>query len=104
MTITVYKNKAIGDVMKNTFGNNISITLFGESHGEYIGAVLDGVCAGIKVDEEYIESKLEKRKPHGAISTKRREPDKVEIVSGVYNGVPTTSFIMSMRRSISLSK
>lgn len=75
--------------MKNTFGNNISITLFGESHGEYIGAVLDGVCAGIKVDEEYIESKLEKRKPHGAISTKRREPDKVEIVSGVYNGVTT---------------
>ena len=75
--------------MKNTFGNNISITLFGESHGEYIGAVLDGVCAGIQINEEYIQSKLEQRKPHGAISTKRCEPDKVEIVSGVYNGVTT---------------
>lgn len=75
--------------MKNTFGNNISITLFGESHGEYIGAVLDGVCAGVKIDEEYIEKKLSQRKPHGAISTKRCEEDKVEIVSGVYNGVTT---------------
>lgn len=75
--------------MKNTFGNNISITLFGESHGEYIGAVLDGVCAGVKIDEEYIEKKLTQRKPHGAISTKRCEADKVEIVSGVYNGLTT---------------
>ena len=75
--------------MKNTFGNNISITLFGESHGEYIGAVLDGVCSGLSVDEEYIAKKLEQRKPHGAISTKRCEPDKVEIVSGVFNGVTT---------------
>jgi chorismate synthase len=75
--------------MKNTFGNNISITLFGESHGEYIGAVLDGVCAGIRVDEKYIQKKLEQRKPHGAISTKRCEPDKVDIVSGVFCGVTT---------------
>ena len=48
--------------MKNTFGNNISITLFGESHGEYIGAVLDGVCAGVKIDEEYIEKNKIKTK------------------------------------------
>lgn len=75
--------------MKNTFGNNISITLFGESHGEYIGAVLDGVCAGIVIDEEYIREKLEQRKPHGAISTKRHEPDELKIVSGVYEGVTT---------------
>ena len=75
--------------MKNTFGNNISITLFGESHGEYIGAVLDGVCAGIVIDEEYIREKLEQRKPHGAISTKRHEPDELKIVSGVYGGVTT---------------
>ena len=75
--------------MKNTFGNNISITLFGESHGEYIGAVLDGVCAGIEIDEEYLKSRLELRKPHGAISTKRHEPDEVNIVSGVFGGVTT---------------
>ena len=75
--------------MKNTFGNNISITLFGESHGEYIGAVLDGVCAGIEIDEEYVKARLEQRKPHGAISTKRHEPDEVNIVSGVFGGVTT---------------
>ena len=75
--------------MRNTFGNNISITLFGESHGECIGAVLDGVCAGVAVDTEYINKRLEMRKPHGAISTQRREPDEIKIVSGVYNGHTT---------------
>ena len=75
--------------MKNTFGNNISITLFGESHGECIGAVLDGVCAGLTVDTEYIKDKMNLRRPHGDISTKRREDDEVKIVSGVYNGVTT---------------
>ena len=44
--------------MKNIFGNNITVTLFGESHGDYIGAVLDGLAPGMKIDEEYIESKL----------------------------------------------
>ena len=48
--------------MKNTFGNNISITLFGESHGEAIGCVLDGIAPGIEVDEEFIASQMEKRK------------------------------------------
>ena len=42
--------------MKNTFGNNVSLTLFGESHGEYIGAVLDGLAPGIEIDKAYIES------------------------------------------------
>ena len=89
--------------MKNTFGNIISITLFGESHGEYIGAVLDGVCAGISVDEEYIAKKLGQRKPHGAISTKRCEPDKVEIVSGVYNGVTTGTPITLLIKNTNVS-
>ena len=89
--------------MKNTFGNIISITLFGESHGEYIGAVLDGVCAGITVDEEYIAKKLEQRKPHGAISTKRCEPDNVEIVSGVYNGVTTGTPITLLIKNTNVS-
>ena len=72
--------------MKNTFGNNISVTLFGESHGDMIGAVLDGLAAGIKIDIDYINSKLELRKPHGAISTKRKEVDEIRIVSGVADG------------------
>ena len=72
--------------MKNTFGNNISVTLFGESHGEMIGAVLDGMGAGISVDKDYIAKKLELRRPVGAISTKRQEKDNFQIVSGVFEG------------------
>ena len=49
--------------MKNTFGSSITVTLFGESHGEYIGAVLDGIAPGIKIDRDYINAKLEQRKP-----------------------------------------
>ena len=53
--------------LKNTFGNNITVTLFGESHGEYIGAVLDGLAPGMKINREYINEKLEQRKPRGKI-------------------------------------
>ena len=75
--------------MKNTFGNAITVTLFGESHGPAIGAVLDGIAPGIIIDEKYIASKLELRKAKGKISTKRHEADKFEIVSGVFNGFTT---------------
>lgn len=75
--------------MKNTFGNNISITLFGESHGPAIGAVLDGLCAGIKIDTDYIDRKLSLRKPHGSISTQRREEDNPIFLSGIKNGITT---------------
>ena len=75
--------------MRNTFGNNISLTLFGESHGEMIGAVIDGLAAGIKIDTDYINKRLELRKPHGAISTKRREADEIRIVSGLVGGITT---------------
>ena len=73
--------------MKNTFGNNISITLFGESHGDMIGAVLDGIAAGVKIDKESIKKEMDRRRPHGKISTPRKEEDEVRIVSGVMNGV-----------------
>ena len=75
--------------MKNTFGNSISITLFGESHGEEIGAVLDGMAPGIAVDEAYIAQKLALRRPIGKISTGRVEPDHFRIVSGVFEGHTT---------------
>ncbi len=75
--------------MKNTFGDNITITLFGESHGSAIGAVLDGIAPGITVDEEKIAYKLLLRRPSGGISTSRVEADKFSIVSGVYNGKTT---------------
>ena len=75
--------------MKNTLGNSITITLFGESHGSQIGAVLDGIAPGIKVDLEFMRSQLELRKPHGKISTSRVEADEPHIVSGVFEGKTT---------------
>jgi chorismate synthase len=70
--------------MKNTFGQSLTVTLFGESHGEEIGAVLDGLAPGIPVDEEAIRARLALRRPAGRISTARREPDEFRIVSGVF--------------------
>ena len=72
--------------MKNTFGNSISVTIFGESHGYCIGAVLDGLPAGLEIDRDYIGSQLEKRRPFGKISTSRAERDEFQIVSGCFNG------------------
>lgn len=75
--------------MKNTFGQHLAVTLFGESHGPAIGAVLDGLCPGMIVDEENIRRMLQLRQPGGAISTARQEKDQFEIVSGTVNGVTT---------------
>ncbi|MBQ3264408.1 MAG: chorismate synthase [Ruminococcus sp.] len=75
--------------MKNTFGNSISLTLFGESHGAMIGAVLDGLAPGIAINEEFIRSQLDKRRPVGKIGTARHEADVFQIVSGVFEGKTT---------------
>ncbi len=75
--------------MKNTFGTSVSVTLFGESHGEAIGAVIDGLAPGIKIDREFIAKRLDLRKPYGKISTSRHEADECKIVSGVFNGYTT---------------
>ncbi|MBQ4349366.1 MAG: chorismate synthase [Clostridia bacterium] len=82
--------------MKNTFGNNIGITLFGESHGEAIGCVLDGIAPGIEVDEDFIALQMEKRKGISSISTPRREADRVRILSGVFEGKTTGTPIAIM--------
>lgn len=75
--------------MKNTFGNCVALTVFGESHGNMIGAVIDGLPAGITVNEEFISHQLDLRRPYGKISTPRHEADKFEIVSGVFNSKTT---------------
>ena len=75
--------------MKNVFGNNISVTLFGESHGAVIGACIDGLPAGLRIDEAFIASQLDLRKPVGKISTARQEKDEFSIVSGFFNGKTT---------------
>ena len=75
--------------MKNTFGQSVAVTLFGESHGECIGAVLDGLAPGLAVDEAFIRHQLSLRRPQGKISTARVEADEFKIVSGVFNGKTT---------------
>lgn len=75
--------------MKNTFGTAVSVTLFGESHGSEIGAVLDGLAPGLPVDEDFIRHQLSLRRPHGKISTARVEADEFRIVSGVFEGHTT---------------
>lgn len=72
--------------MKNTFGNHLSVTLFGESHGEAIGIVLDGLAPGIAVKEEVIKEHLAKRRPSSDLDTARVEQDAFRIVSGVFAG------------------
>ena len=75
--------------MKNTFGTSVAVTLFGESHGKAIGAVLDGMPPGLLIDEEFLRRQMLRRQGAASLSTKRREPDDVRIVSGVYRGVTT---------------
>ena len=82
--------------MKNTFGNAVSVTLFGESHGDLIGAVLDGLAPGVPVDPAYIERKMRLRRAQGAISTARMERDEVRLVSGVYEGKTTGAPITAL--------
>lgn len=75
--------------MKNTFGNNITVTLFGESHGKAIGALLDGISPGIGVDRDFIAHQLTLRRPAGKTGTKRIEGDAFRILSGVFEGKTT---------------
>lgn len=72
--------------MKNTFGNQLTITLFGESHGPAVGCVIDGMPAGVKIDYELMADMMSARRSAGSISTARREDDLPEIISGVKNG------------------
>ena len=75
--------------MKNTYGTSVAVTIFGESHGEFIGCVIDGLAPGIDVDENYINHMLFLRRPDGKISTPRKEKDEFKIVSGVIQGKTT---------------
>ncbi len=76
--------------MSNSFGKKFSFTTFGESHGKALGCVVDGVPAGLKIDEAFIQSELDRRKPgKSKFETARKEDDKVEILSGVFEGLST---------------
>ena len=74
----------------NTFGHRFKFTTFGESHGKALGCIVDGVPAGITIDEEFIQSEMDRRKPgQNKYATSRKEGDKVEILSGVFEGITT---------------
>ena len=74
----------------NTFGNIFRLTTFGESHGEAVGGVIDGMPAGIDIDLEFIQKELNRRRPgQSSITTSRQEPDQVELLSGVFEGKST---------------
>ena len=76
--------------MNNSFGELFRVTTFGESHGPAIGAVVDGVPAGLELTEADIQKELDRRKPgQSAMTTPRRESDTVEILSGVFEGRTT---------------
>lgn len=83
--------------MKNSIGEHLTVTLFGESHGPYIGVVLDGLAPGIPVDKAFINHQLDLRRPKGKISTSRVEKDEYIFASGVFNdfttGTPLTILI-----------
>ena len=72
--------------MKNTFGNNLAVTVFGESHGEAIGCIIDGLPAGIRPDMQLMRRMLNQRRASGDISTARKEADIPEILSGISRG------------------
>ncbi len=75
--------------MKSTFGENLQISLFGESHGAAIGVTVNGLAPGIALDLDFMRAQLDRRKPKGKISTQRHEADEFEIVSGFFDGYTT---------------
>ena len=78
----------------NTFGKLFKVTTFGESHGAAIGGVIDGCPAGVEIDFDAVQKELDRRKPgQSAIVTQRKEPDTVEFLSGIFEGVTTGTSI-----------
>ena len=76
--------------MRNTFGHIFTLTTFGESHGEAVGGVVDGMPAGIDIDLDFIQAELDRRRPgQSRVTTSREESDRVELLSGIFEGKST---------------
>ena len=76
--------------MFNSFGNIFRLTSFGESHGPGVGGVIDGFPAGIKIDMDFVQQELNRRRPgQSLLTTSRKEPDTVEFLSGIFEGKST---------------
>lgn len=88
--------------MSGTSGENLKVTLFGESHGEAVGVVLTGLPCGIDIDMDRIAQHMARRAPGKSdVSTPRKEPDKAEIQSGLYNGKTTSAPLCAIIRNTS---
>lgn len=84
----------------NTFGKAFSISTFGESHGPAIGVIVDGCPAGLAIDADFIQRELDRRRPgQSAIVTQRKESDRVELLSGVFEGISTGAPIAMLIRN-----
>lgn len=76
----------------NTFGIRLKFTSFGESHGRAVGCVIDGMPAGVRFDEDFLQKELDKRKPgNNAFSTPRKESDRAQVLSGIFEGFTTAA-------------
>ncbi|MEM2094500.1 MAG: chorismate synthase [Candidatus Bathyarchaeia archaeon] len=85
----------------NSVGKRFVVTCFGESHGFCVGIVVDGCPPGLKLSEEIIQEELEKRRPLSKeVSTSRSEADRVQLISGVFNGYTTGAPITMLVRNI----
>lgn len=85
--------------MSASWGTKVRYTLFGESHGTALGVVIDGLPAGIELNWDLIHQDMARRAPGGELSTRRKEPDQIEIQSGIFNnktnGSPLTARIVN---------
>lgn len=84
----------------NTWGNSIKISIFGESHGNGIGAIIDGIGSGLSLDMDFIKSEMSRRAPgKNNLSTPRKEADEVEILSGIFEGKTSGTPICAVIRN-----
>lgn len=84
----------------NTYGEHLKVSIFGESHGNGIGIVIDGLPPGLPVEEETIAAEMQRRAPgNSRLATPRKEPDQVELLSGVFRGVTTGAPLCGMIRN-----
>ena len=76
--------------MGNTFGNLFKLTSFGESHGSMIGGIIEGCPAGLEINKDLIQKDLDRRKPgQSKVTSPRKEDDKVQLLSGIFEGKST---------------
>lgn len=86
--------------MGSTWGNKFKVSIFGESHGNGIGAVIDGLPAGIDIDLDRVQNELNRRAARGnPLATPRKEGDQIEVLSGVFNGKTTGAPLAGLIRN-----